>query len=143
MQLPLVIGRRECVDFPEWGIFRARVKIDTGAKTSAIDATIREVRANPDGSRTVVIELALSRRPTVKVKRIEAPLVKTVRVRCTSGETTERFVIETSVRLGPVTKRVRFTIADRCRMLVPVILGRSALAGDFLVDVSRKYISTT
>ncbi len=142
MQLPLVIGRRERVDFPEWEVFRARVKIDTGARTSAIDAAIRELRANPDGSRTVVLDLAMSRRPTANVKRIEALLVKTVRVRCSSGETTERFVIETSMRLGPVCKRVRFTIADRRRMLVPVILGRSALAGDFLVDVSRKYIST-
>ena len=108
-----------------------------------INATVRESRANADGSQTVILELALSRRPTVKVKRIEALLVKTARVRCTSGEVTERYVVETTVRLGPLTRRVRFTVADRRRMLLPVILGRSALAGDFLVDVSRKYVLTT
>ena len=37
-KLPLIIGRNELLDFPEWGVRRVRVKIDTGARTSALDA---------------------------------------------------------------------------------------------------------
>ena len=48
-------------------------------------------------------------------------------------------VIETRLRIGPVTKTVRFTITNRARMRFPVILGRRALAGDFLIDVSRAF----
>ncbi len=33
---PLVIGWREYIDLPEWGVTRMRAKIDTGARTSAI-----------------------------------------------------------------------------------------------------------
>ena len=35
---PLTIGWKERVDFPDWGIKRLRVKMDTGARTSALDA---------------------------------------------------------------------------------------------------------
>jgi hypothetical protein len=52
----------------------------------------------------------------------------------------QRPVIETSVRLGPVVKRVRITVTNRSTMLFRMILGRKALEGDFIVDVSKKYL---
>jgi hypothetical protein len=48
-------------------------------------------------------------------------------------------VVETQIRLGPITKTIRLTITHRTGMRFPLILGRLALAGDFVVDVSRKY----
>jgi hypothetical protein len=44
------------------------------------------------------------------------------------------------VRLGPVEKRIRLTIANRAAMRYPMILGREALAGSFLVDVGQTYV---
>ena len=49
-------------------------------------------------------------------------------------------MVETRVKLGPVTKVVRLTITYRSGMIFPMILGRQALAGEFVVDVSRKYV---
>ncbi|CAN0565185.1 unnamed protein product, partial [Laminaria digitata] len=41
---PIVIGWREKIDLPEWGLMRVRAKTDTGARTSAIDvADIEEL----------------------------------------------------------------------------------------------------
>ena len=40
----------------------------------------------------------------------------------------------------PVTKRVRLTVANRANMRFRMLLGRQALLGDFLVDVSQKYL---
>ena len=37
-------------------------------------------------------------------------------------------------------QRVRATVADRSGMLVPVLLGRLALAPEFVVDPGRKYV---
>ena len=48
--------------------------------------------------------------------------------------------METQVRLGPLTKVIRLTVTNRAQMRFPIILGRQALAGDFIVDVSRKYL---
>ncbi len=52
----------------------------------------------------------------------------------------QRPLIETDIVLGPVRKRIRLTVTSRAGMLFRVILGRQALAGDFLVDVSKKYL---
>jgi hypothetical protein len=71
---------------------------------------------------------------------VRTPVLKTVRVRNTSGQLESRPLIETTLCLGPVTKRVRLTVADRSRMLFRIILGRQALLGNFVVDVSRKYV---
>jgi hypothetical protein len=140
MQPPLVIGWKERVDFTDWDIPRVRVKMDTGARTSAIDAMIHEVRANPDGTRIALLEVALYRRKPLKSRFVEALIVRTARVRNTAGALVERYVIETTIRLGPVTKRIQLSVANRGLMLSPVILGRKALANDFLVDASRKYV---
>ena len=34
----LIIGWREMISIPEWGITKLRAKMDTGARSSAIDA---------------------------------------------------------------------------------------------------------
>ena len=52
----------------------------------------------------------------------------------------ERPLIETEVQLGPVRKRIRLTVTNRSCMRFRMILGREALAGDFVVDVGRKYV---
>jgi hypothetical protein len=39
-----------------------------------------------------------------------------------------------------VRKRILLSLTDRSGMLFRMILGRKALEGDFLVDVSRKYL---
>jgi hypothetical protein len=42
------------------------------------------------------------------------------------------------VRLGPVEKKIQLTLTFRTGMRCRMLLGRQALAGDFLVDVTRK-----
>jgi hypothetical protein len=140
MQTPLVIGWKERIDFLDWDIQRVRVKMDTGAKTSAIDAMIHEVRNKPDGTKTALLEVALFRRKPLNTRFVEALIVKTAHVRNTGGTLAERIVVETTIRLGPVTKRIHLTVANRGLMISPVILGRKALALDFFVDSSRKYV---
>jgi hypothetical protein len=61
-------------------------------------------------------------------------------VRNSSGTCEERPLVETMLRLGPVTKRVRLTITNRSNMRFRMILGRKALEGDFVVDVGKKYL---
>jgi hypothetical protein len=61
-----------------------------------------------------------------------------VRVRSSSGKQEVRPLIEAVVRLGPVTRRIRLTLTDRSSMRCRMLLGRQALAGQFLVDVRSK-----
>jgi hypothetical protein len=137
---PLTIGWKEYLEFPDWDLRRVKVKIDTGARTSALGALSYELR-QADGEGTVAeLRLALYRRRPERVKTIRVPVLEMLVVSNSGGMRELRPVIEANIRLGPVTKSVRLTVANRASMLFPVILGRKALEGDFVVDVSRKYV---
>ena len=135
----LPIGWKERLDFPDWGLKRVRVKIDTGACTSALGASGYEL-VDVEGQRIVRLRLALNRRHPERTAVVEAPVVRMVYVTNTGGGREERPMIETTIRLGPVKKRIRLTITSRSAMRFPMLLGREALAGSFVVDVSRKDI---
>ena len=135
----LTIGWKEYADFPDWDIRRVKVKIDTGARTSAIDVLAYDLRESGSGL-VADLRLALSRQHPERVTRVSVPVLKTVLVCSSTGIQEQRPLIETLVRLGPVTKRVQMTLSKRAGMLFRVILGRTALEGDFVVDVSKKYL---
>lgn len=139
-QLPLRIGWKEYLEFTEWDLRRIRVKIDTGARTSALDVVRYELQETAAGEMMATLYLALDRRHPGRFTRIHTPVLKTVVVRNTAGLREERPLVETAVRIGPVSKRIRITITNRSCMRYRMILGREALANDFVVDVSRKYL---
>jgi len=134
-----VIGWKERLDFPEWGLKRVRVKIDTGACTSALGAAGCEL-VESDGRLTARLRLALNRRRPEKATLVEAPVLRMVHVTNTGGGREERPVIEATIRLGPVQKRIRLTVARRDGLRFPMILGREALGGSFVVDVARTFV---
>lgn len=137
---PLAIGWKEYLHFTEWDLRRIRVKIDTGARSSALDVVRYELIETAEGRMMATLYLALDRRHPGRFTRIHTPVLRTVTVRNTSGQSEERPLVETAVRIGPVHKRIRITITNRSCMRYRMILGREALAPDFLVDVSRKYL---
>jgi hypothetical protein len=136
----LTIGWREYVAFPDWDIRRIKVKVDSGARTSALGVAGYDLRPVEGVGVVADLRLVLSRKHPERVRVVQAPVLRMVSVRNTSGIYEERPLIETTVRLGPVVKRVSLTIASRSRMRFRMILGRKALEGDFLVDVSRQYL---
>jgi hypothetical protein len=137
--LPLLIGWKEYVDFPVWGVHRVKVKIDTGARTSALDVVRYDLRQTEAGL-VADLRLALHRKYPERVTVVSAPVLKLITVSSSTGTYETRPLIETVVRFGPVTKRVRLTVTNRSRMRFRMIVGRKALEGDFVVDVSKKYL---
>jgi len=137
---PLVVGWKERIAFPDWKLRRVKVKIDTGARTSAIGAVYYELLDLPGEGRVADLTLGLDRKAPDRQVRLRVPVLGTVRVRNSAGQRELRPLVETRVRLGPLTKVIRLTVTNRTTMRFPVILGRLALAGDFVVDVSRKYL---
>jgi len=136
----LLIGRQEYLDFPEWDLHHLRVKIDTGACSSALDVAAYELKEGPDGQLIAYLRLALNRRHPGRLTEVKTPVVKMVMVRSSIGMRESRPLIETLMRLGPIDKRIRLTITNRASMRFRMILGREALAGNFIVDVSQRYL---
>ncbi len=136
---PLLIGWKEYVVFPGWGLRRVRAKIDTGACTSALDVASYEVEETAAGP-IAHLRLVLNRQRPDKVKEVRVPVLRSVVVRNSGGVAERRPVVEALLRLGPVEKRIRLTVTRRAGMRFRILLGREALAGDFVVDVRRKYV---
>jgi hypothetical protein len=140
MNGPLLVGWKEYVELPDWHLRRIKAKIDTGARTSALDVAGYELVEVADGGLVARLRVALDRRHPERLTEVQAPVLRMVVVRNTSGIGEQRPLIETRLRLGPVCKPIRLTVANRAGMLFRMILGREALAKDFVVDVSKKYL---
>ena len=140
MQQPLLIGWKERIDFPEWGIHQLSVKIDTGAHSSALGVLHYELKEVPGQGLLAQIHMPLSRKSPNRVTVFQAAVLRHVVVRSSIGVRETRPLIEATVQLGPLLKRIRLTLTNRSTMRFPMLLGRTALTGDFVVDVSRKYL---
>ena len=140
MTPPLLIGRKEYVAFPEWGLRRLRAKVDTGAFSSALGVEGYDLEERPGGP-VARLRIVLNRRKPYRVRLAEAPVLGFARVVCSNGTCEQRPVVAALVRLGPVEKRVRLTLTtNRVALRHRMLLGREALNGTFVVDVSRKYL---
>ena len=132
---PIVVGWRERIDLPEWGIHGLRVKIDTGARTSAIH--VSDFAALEDGRLRFDVVKRIN--PTHKHVTVEADHVRVSSVKPSSGEAQERPVVRALIRLGPIEREIEIGLVNRDGMLCRMLLGRTALEG-LLVDASRKYV---
>lgn len=132
---PPVIGWREYIALPDWGIDRLRVKVDSGARTSAIH--VAQYDELEDG--TARFEVVISERPKMRTILVEAPLVREAVVKPSHGKRQRRPVVKTMMRLGGVEKEIEITLVCRKGMLCRMLLGRTAMGDDFLIDTSRKY----
>ncbi|MFG0284272.1 MAG: ATP-dependent zinc protease [Phycisphaerales bacterium JB039] len=129
-----VLGWRERVAIPSWGVRGIRAKIDTGARTSAIHVTHIE----PVDADRVRFEVVTRERPARRTVTVEAGVVRWTSVRPSSGDAQQRPVVSAAIRIGPVRRTIEVSLVSREGMLCRMLIGRRALEG-LLVDPSMRY----
>ena len=136
MRNKIVVGWNEYVEFPDWGIRRLGAKVDTGAQTSALHVKdIEEI-----GRGRIRFDVVVHRTKRDRHFPVTAKIVRRSRVRSSNGEYDLRYFVETLMCLGNVEKTIEISLVDRGKMAHRMLLGRSALRGDFVVDVSRRHL---
>lgn len=115
-------------------------KLDTGALTSSIHAEEKELFER-DGKKWVRFMVTDTRKDSKIRARLEAPLVRTARIKEPNAESVAREVVRLSFLIGDRKVRGEFTLNNRSNMLAPVLLGRSVLKDLGWVDSTRTHLA--
>jgi hypothetical protein len=137
--LPL-IGWREWVALPDLSVPTIKVKIDTGARSSALHAyDVEEFRRQ----KQVWVRFAIHPRQRSRQPEIvaEAPLLEYRVVRSSLGQESYRPVIITTIELLDSRWPIELTLVDRDAMGFRMLLGRQAVRGRFLIHPGRSFLA--
>ncbi len=131
-----VLGSEEWCVFEELGIPAIKARVDSGAKTSSMQAINPKIlmRGGHEWVRFEVHPLQNNRSITITC---EAILVDRRTVRSSSGIAEERLVVRTPVKLGGHEFDIELTLTNRDTMDFRMLLGREALSGRYMVDPGR------
>ncbi|CAM5559069.1 ATP-dependent zinc protease family protein [Rhodanobacter lindaniclasticus] len=136
----VILGWRERLALPGLGIAQLKAKLDTGARSSSLHVdTLETFRRGGD----VWLRFSLHPGRRQSVVQAEARALDRRMVTDTGGRRTERWFIRSEVQLAGVRFSVDINLTDRRHMLFPLLLGRTALAGRFIVDPSLSYTQPT
>ncbi|MEO0395397.1 MAG: ATP-dependent zinc protease [Cyanobacteria bacterium P01_A01_bin.137] len=139
-KLPL-IGWREWVMLPEFGITSIKAKIDTGARSSSIHAVNIE-QFEVDGLAKVRFHIAPVQHDDGQLVPVEAKLLGQRSVTDSGGHREKRPVILTVVSLGGKPWPIELTLTNRDVMGFRMLLGRQAVRDRFLVDPGHSFLQT-
>jgi hypothetical protein len=131
-----IIGWREWVEFPDWEL-RMRAKVDTGARSSAIDCG--EIIELPGDRVRFTVRLD---RKQKKLVTLEEPIKLRKHVRSSTGQGHNRIFVETTLRIAGVEKRIDISLVCRKTMIHRFLLGREGLGGEFLINSSVDHWAT-
>ncbi len=130
----LIIGAEEEVLILPWEI-RLRARVDTGAATSSLDARNIRVRRR-SGKRSVRFTLVSDDGSRVA---LDLPLSGYHRVASADSGIERRPVVRIAICVAGLRGETEVSLNDRSSMQYRMLLGRNALEGRFLVDVSRSF----
>jgi len=134
-----IIGSEEWCAFKELKIPAILARIDSGAKTSSIQATdIKLIKKNSESwVRFVVYPLQGNTNLSVVCR---AKLIGKRSIKGSFGISEERLIIKTPIAIGEETFEIELSLANRNTMEFRMLLGREAMTDRYLINPAEKHL---
>jgi hypothetical protein len=135
-----IIGRKDFASFPELGLEKVAIKIDTGAYTSSIHCHhIEEITI--DGERLICFDLFDPDHKNYSNQKFTTSKYKQKVIKSSSGHAEKRFVIKTNILLFGIEYPIELSLSERGTMKYPILIGRKLLKKKFIVDTAKINLS--
>ena len=146
----IAITQTTTLGWLEWawlkpGDIKIKTKLDTGAKTSSIDATEIETFER-QGKTWVRFTIPLSERPEDSDLKadvaFERPVVRVIKIKDHENAASTRYVVNMSLCVGGKVMKTPVSLANRKNFNYPLLLGRTALKNGILVNSSKTFTAS-
>ena len=135
----ITLGWREWVRLPDLAIDAIKVKVDTGARTSAIHA-FELATFTENNKERVEFRIHPLQKDDATIVTCIADVVDKRVVTDSGGHKEERIVIVTTIGIGKYSWPIEATLTARDNMLFRMLLGRTAIKGRAQVNPARSYL---
>lgn len=135
----IIIGKEEWCSLPSLKIESIKVRVDTGAKTSAVHA-FNIVPFKKDDARWVRYEVHPIEGDEFTTVQCESRIVGKRRVKSTNGESDVRYIVAATLSIAEHLWDIEISLANRDTMGYRMLLGRQAMAGKVLVDPQASFL---
>lgn len=135
-----ILGCIESCNLPDLGISDMNVRVDTGAKTSSlhVDNLTKYVE---DGVTLVQFDIHPDNHNVSHLVTCNAKVTDIRKIKSSNGESEQRYVIKTPIKLGKHMWEIEITLTNRSDMNYLMLLGREGLGEQFLVDPSAVFLN--
>jgi len=134
------IGRVDKADFPSLNLENIHVKIDTGAYGCSIHCDhIEEIVL--EGQKALRFQLLDPKHPAYNHRQYTVHNYSEKVVKSSTGIPEKRFVVKADILLFNQLYPIKLSLTNRGEMKYPVLLGRTLLNGQFVVDSAKKNLS--
>jgi len=135
-----IIGRKDRIDFPEFGLANIKAKIDTGAFGCALHCHHIEI-VSIDNKRVLKFKVLDPEHTEYEDQVFSSEQFSDKLVKNSGGKAEHRYTIKTLISIFGQNIMVEFSLTNRKSMKYPVLIGRKFLSKKFLVDVQQKDLS--
>lgn len=134
-----VIGSEEWVALPDLSIPAIKVRVDSGAKTSALHAVnIQPFQRNNET--WVSFDVYPLQHNGKKMISCQAFVVDKRVIKSSTGNRENRYIIKTPVTIGNETWDIEISLANRDSMGYRMLFGREAMLGRMIVDPENSFM---
>ncbi|MFV0304369.1 MAG: 30S ribosomal protein S6--L-glutamate ligase [Moheibacter sp.] len=139
MENKMIAGSEEWVTLPDMGLPMIKVRVDSGAKTSALHA-VNIAPFQRRGDPWVSFDVYPIQFDGKRVVHCEAPVVDMRTIKSSTGNRERRYVVKAVLKIQEYSWEIEVSLTNRDTMGYRMLLGREAMKGRILVDPESSFL---